>query len=73
MEPNEVKQRDRPNIPALVSGAWERWGAGLLLSGGAMALTVGAALIYPPAGWITGGVLAILGGILSAVGGGEEK
>lgn len=73
MEPNEVKQRDRPSIPALVSGAWERWGAGLLLSGGAMALTVGAALIYPPAGWITGGVLAILGGILSAMGGGEEK
>ena len=45
----------------------------MLLCGGAVALTVGAALIYPPAGWITGGVLAILGGILSAVGGGEEK
>ena len=45
----------------------------MLLSGGAIALTVGAAQIYPPAGWITGGVLAILGGILSAVGGGEEK
>ena len=41
--------------------------------GGAAALTVGAALIYPPAGWITGGVLAILGGVLEAIGGGEGK
>lgn len=73
MEPTENKSRDRPSIPALVSGAWEKWGAGTLLCGGAMALTVGASLIYPPAGWITGGVLAILGGILSAVGGGEAK
>lgn len=73
MEPTENKSRDRPDIPALVSGIWERWGAGILLSGGAMAITVGAALIYPPAGCITGGVLAILGGILSAMGGGEEK
>ena len=73
MEPTENKSRDRPNILAMVSRAWERWGAGILLSFGAMALTVGAAQIYPPAGWITGGVLAILGGILSAVGGGEKK
>ena len=73
MEPTENKSRDRPHILALVSEAWERWGTGMLLSGGAIALTVGVAQIYPPAGWITGGVLAILGGILSAVGGGEEK
>ena len=56
MEPNEIKQRDRPGILALAAGAWEKWGAGALLCGGAVALTVGAALIYPPAGWITGGV-----------------
>lgn len=73
MEPTENNSRDRPDIPALVSGTWEQWGAGILLSGGSIALTVGAALIYPPAGWITGGVLAILGGILSAMGGSEEK
>lgn len=73
MEPTENKSRDRPNVPDLMAMVWERWGAGILLSGGAMALTVGAALIYSPAGWITGGVLAILGGILSAMGGGEEK
>ena len=73
MEPNEIKQRDRPGILALAAGAWEKWGAGALLCGGAGALTVGAALSYPPAGWITGGVLAILGGILGTIGGGEGK
>ena len=73
MEENEIKQRDRPGILALVSAAWEKWGAGTLLCGGSAALTVGATLIYPPAGWITGGVLAILGGIMGAIGGGERK
>lgn len=73
MEPNEIKQRDRPGILALAAGGWEKWGAGALLCGGAVALTVGAALIYPPAGWITGGVLAILSGILATIGGGEGK
>lgn len=73
MEPNEIKQRDRPGILALAAGVWEKWGAGALLCGGAVALTVGAALMYPPAGWITGGVLAILGGILATIGGGEGK
>lgn len=70
---NEIRQRDRPGIRETLSGAWERWGAGALLCIGAAALTVGAALIYPPAGWITGGGLAILGGILEAIGGGERK
>lgn len=73
MEANEIKQRDRPGIPALVSAAWEKWGAGALLCGGAAAMTIGAALIYPPAGWITGGVLAILGGIMGAIGGGDRE
>ena len=73
MEPNEIKQRDRPGILALAAGAWEKWSAGTLLGGGAAALTVGAALIYAPAGWITGGVLAIIGGVLATIGGGEGK
>lgn len=73
MEQNEIKQRDRPGILVMVSVAWEKWGAGVLLCGGAAAMTVGAALIYLPAGWITGGVLAILGGILGVIGGGEGK
>ena len=73
MESNEREQRDRPGLLARVSAAWERWGAGVLLCGGAGALTVGAALIYPPAGWITGGVLAIIGGVLGTIGGGEGK
>ena len=73
MEPNEIKQRDRPGIRTRMSGLWEKWAPGTLLGGGAAALTVGAALIYPPAGWITGGVLAIIGGILGVIGGGEGK
>ena len=73
MESNDIKQRDRPRLPALAATAWEKWGAGVLLLGGAAALTVGAALIYPPAGWITGGVLASIGGVLATIGGGEGK
>lgn len=73
MEPNQIKQRDRPGILARMSGVWEKWAPGTLLCGGAVALTVGAALIYPPAGWITGGVLAIIGGVLGTIGGGEGK
>lgn len=73
MEPNQIKQRDRPGIRARMSELWEKWAPGTLLCGGAAALTVGAALIYAPAGWITGGVLAIIGGVLGVIGGGEGK
>ena len=80
MSENKVKQRDRPRVGyALIrlghglARLWGRWGANLLLMGGAAALTVGAALIHPPAGWIAGGVMAILGGVLSALGGGDDK
>lgn len=59
MEESKSKQRDRP-----------QWLPDLLLTGGAVAISVGAALIYPPAGWIAGGLLAILGGVLAALGGG---
>lgn len=66
MEKRNARQRDRP-------GGWVKrflraWLADLLLIGGAAAVTAGAALIYPPAGWICGGVLSIAGGILAARG-----
>lgn len=73
MDQNEIKQRDRPSVRAVLSEAWEKWSPGVLLGGGAIAVTVGAALLDPSAGWITGGVLAILGGILDTIGGGERK
>ena len=73
MAKNEIKQRDRPGLWGQLSRAWDTWIPGVLLLFGAAALTVGAALIYPPAGWITGGVLAILGGVLGAIGGGGDE
>lgn len=79
MKENEVKQRDRPQLGrslarfgAALARLWGRWGANLLLAGGAAALTVGTALIYPPAGWIAGGAAALAGGVLSALGGDDR-
>lgn len=69
METNEIKQRDRPGMGQLLAQLWRRRGAGFLLFGGAAAITIGAALIYPPAGWITGGLASVIGGVLSAIGG----
>lgn len=77
MDKTEIRQRDRP-IKAEYIGFWDRlsrfwskWATDLLLVAGAAAITVGAALVYPPAGWIAGGVLAIAGGVLAAKGGGD--
>lgn len=39
-----------------------------LMVGGAAAVSYGASIIYLPAGWIVGGVLAIAGGALAARG-----
>ena len=39
----------------------------ILMVGGAAALAYGAWLSYPPAGFITGGILALVFGVLSAV------
>lgn len=47
--------------------------ADLVLLGGAVAVAVGAGMIYLPAGLIAGGVLAIAGAVLSSLGGGGEK
>lgn len=49
-----------------------RYVADLVLVAGAVAVSVGAGLIYPPAGLITGGMLAIAGAVLSSLGGGGE-
>lgn len=38
----------------------------LLVLGGVVAVTVGADLLHPAAGWITGGTLAIAFGFLGA-------
>lgn len=44
----------------------------LLLVLGAVAVSCGVAMIYPPAGVITAGALAIVGGVLLIRGEGEE-
>ncbi len=63
------KERDRPGLRARLRLFWRRYGAGLLLTGGAVSLAAGAGMIYPPAGWIAGGLLAMAAGVLSILGG----
>ena len=50
-----------------------RYCADLVLLGGAVAVAVGAGMIYLPAGLIAGGGLAIAGAVLSSLGGGDKK
>ena len=46
----------------------------LIMGVGAAAVTIGAGMIYLPAGWIVGGALVIAGaGINSLSGGGDEE
>ncbi|WP_410576627.1 hypothetical protein [Amycolatopsis sp. lyj-108] len=45
---------------------WRKNTAEILATGGASAITTGAAAIYGPAGWITGGVLAVIGAVCAA-------
>ena len=49
-----------------------RYAGDLVLVADAAAITVGAGMIYLPAGLIAGGVLAIAGVILNSLGGGDE-
>lgn len=49
-----------------------RYAGDLVLVASAAAITVGAGMIYLPAGLIAGGVLAIAGVILNSLGGGDE-
>ena len=50
-----------------------RYCTDLVLLGGAVAVAVGAGMIYLPAGLIAGGGLAIAGAVLSSLGGGERQ
>lgn len=40
----------------------------LLMVGGAIAISVGAWMIYPPAGCVVGGLLALIAGVIMARG-----
>ena len=50
-----------------------RYAPELVLIAGASGGSVGAGMIYVPAGLIAGGVLAIAGAVLSMLGGGGEE
>ena len=50
---------------------WKRHGPGLVLLGGMAAISLGAGMVYLPAGLIVGGVLAIAWWILDTVSGGD--
>lgn len=45
--------------------AAEWWPDALMVAGGA-AIAYGAGLVYPPAGWIAGGMLLIVAGVLGS-------
>jgi hypothetical protein len=42
------------------------WRPDALMAAGAGALSYGASLIYPPAGWLVAGALALTAGVLAA-------
>lgn len=45
------------------------WLPDVLMASGAGALSYGAWLAYPPAGFIAGGLLLVVGGVMAARGG----
>lgn len=54
----------RATVPKLVPDA--------LAVVGAVVITYGVALIYPPAGWIAGGILLVVAAVIWSKGGGAE-
>lgn len=44
------------------------WLPDVLMVAGAGAVSTGAGLIYPPAGWVVGGVFALVAGYMTARG-----
>ena len=45
----------------------------LVFLSGAAAISIGAGMVYLPAGLIAGGVLAVAGAVISMFGAGDEK
>lgn len=64
--------RDRPGARDRLARLAARWGSDLLMTAGAVLISVGAGWVYPPAGLIAAGVLLIAGGVLWAKGGGAS-
>lgn len=54
-----------------MKGFWKKHGAGAVLLAGVAAVSLGAGMIYLPAGVIAAGVLAILWWVLDSFDGGE--
>ena len=48
---------------------WKKHGPGLVLMAGMAAITLGAGMIFLPAGFITGGALGIAWWVLDSIGG----
>lgn len=42
------------------------WGPDALMAAGGGGVAYGAGLVYPPAGWIVGGLLLIVAGVLGS-------
>lgn len=48
---------------------WKKYGTGLVLLAGIASITLGAGMIFLPAGFITGGVLGVAWWVLDSLGG----
>lgn len=71
MENQETRQRDQPGggrIRRWVRRFARMWLADLLLVGGAAAVTAAAAMVDPVLGWLFGGCIAMVFGVLVARG-----
>lgn len=66
---NAGKQRDKPGLLYRLRLFLALWATDILLLSGAALVSIGASMIYPPAGVIAAGVLLIVGGVLWAKGG----
>lgn len=52
-----------------IGAAAASWLPDVLMVCGALSISIGSGMVYPPAGWIVGGVLAIYAGLMLARGG----
>lgn len=65
-KPERTPKPRRKQVPRWL----DLWAVDILLTAGVTLVSVGAAMIYPPAGVIAVGVFLIIGGVLLARGGG---